>query len=100
MVRVGSPLPLYSVVTPPLSSDRHTGLNSVCRTVFLPEHTPYDVQSCGDGMTTTDVAVAAEGLRKRYGDTAALDGLDLTVPAGTVRGLLGPNGAGKPDTEL
>jgi ABC-2 type transport system ATP-binding protein len=46
-------------------------------------------------MTTTDVAVAAEGLRKRYGDTAALDGLDLAVPAGTVRGLLGPNGAGK-----
>jgi ABC-2 type transport system ATP-binding protein len=32
---------------------------------------------------------------KRYGDTAALDGFDLTVPAGTVCGLLGPNGAGK-----
>src|SRR4051794_12670694 len=54
-------------------------------------------------MTTTDVTVSAEGLCKRYGDTAALDGLDLTVPAGTVpagtvRGLLGPNGAGKTTT--
>jgi ABC-2 type transport system ATP-binding protein len=40
-------------------------------------------------------AIAAEGLRKRYGDTAALDGVDLAVPPGTVHGLLGPNGAGK-----
>ena len=46
-------------------------------------------------MTTTDPAVLAEGLRKRYGGTTALDGLDLAVPPGTVRGLLGPNGAGK-----
>ncbi|GFJ84548.1 daunorubicin resistance protein DrrA family ABC transporter ATP-binding protein [Phytohabitans houttuyneae] len=36
-----------------------------------------------------------EGLRKRYGDKAALDGFDLDVRAGTVHGLLGPNGAGK-----
>ena len=40
-------------------------------------------------------AIVAEGLRKRYGDTPALDGFDLTVRAGTVHGLLGPNGAGK-----
>jgi ABC-2 type transport system ATP-binding protein len=39
--------------------------------------------------------ILAEGLRKRYGDRAALDGLDLAVRAGTVHGLLGPNGAGK-----
>ena len=42
-----------------------------------------------------DLAVVAEGLRKRYGDKNALDGFDLTVPQGTVCGLLGPNGAGK-----
>ncbi|MEQ4301728.1 ATP-binding cassette domain-containing protein [Plantactinospora sp. B6F1] len=40
-------------------------------------------------------AIRAEGLRKRYGERFALDGLDLHVPAGTVHGLLGPNGAGK-----
>ncbi|MBY8874995.1 ATP-binding cassette domain-containing protein [Micromonospora sp. PLK6-60] len=39
--------------------------------------------------------IEADGLRKRYGDTEALAGLDLTVPAGTVSAVLGPNGAGK-----
>jgi ABC-2 type transport system ATP-binding protein len=42
----------------------------------------------------TDV-IQARGLVKRYGEVTALDGLDLTVPQGTVLGLLGPNGAGK-----
>ncbi|URN04982.1 ATP-binding cassette domain-containing protein [Actinomadura madurae] len=46
-------------------------------------------------MTEPRLAVSAEGLRKRYGGTEALAGLDLRVPAGTVHGLLGPNGAGK-----
>ncbi|GAA1798125.1 ATP-binding cassette domain-containing protein [Actinomadura chokoriensis] len=46
-------------------------------------------------MTEPRPAVVAEGLRKRYGGTEALAGLDLRVPAGTVHGLLGPNGAGK-----
>ncbi|MFC4853777.1 ATP-binding cassette domain-containing protein [Actinophytocola glycyrrhizae] len=39
--------------------------------------------------------IAAQGLRKRFGDRTALDGVDLTVAAGTVHGVLGPNGAGK-----
>jgi ABC-2 type transport system ATP-binding protein len=39
--------------------------------------------------------IRTEGLVKRYGEVVALDGLDLSVPAGTVLGLLGPNGAGK-----
>ncbi|MEO9175684.1 MAG: ATP-binding cassette domain-containing protein [Gaiellales bacterium] len=39
--------------------------------------------------------IRVEGLRKAYGPTVALDGVDLEVPAGTVLGLLGPNGAGK-----
>ncbi|MGN9811731.1 ATP-binding cassette domain-containing protein [Micromonospora sp. BQ11] len=46
-------------------------------------------------MRTDDVAIEAEGLRRRYGDTVALAGLSLRVPAGGVCGLLGPNGAGK-----
>ncbi|MGW2078751.1 ATP-binding cassette domain-containing protein [Streptomyces sp. NPDC001939] len=40
-------------------------------------------------------AIIVEGVRKRYGDRWALDGLDLGVARGTVHGLLGPNGAGK-----
>ncbi|MFB6507066.1 MULTISPECIES: ATP-binding cassette domain-containing protein [unclassified Streptomyces] len=46
-------------------------------------------------MPDYDPAIVVEGLRKRYGDKQALDGLDLTVGAGTVQGILGPNGAGK-----
>jgi ABC-2 type transport system ATP-binding protein len=40
-------------------------------------------------------AIIVEGLVKRYGEVVALDGIDLSVPKGTVLGLLGPNGAGK-----
>jgi ABC-2 type transport system ATP-binding protein len=42
-----------------------------------------------------DQIIEASGLVKRYGEVKALDGLDLSVPQGTVLGLLGPNGAGK-----
>ena len=43
----------------------------------------------------SDIAIVVEGLRKRFGAVAALDGIDLEVPRGEVFGLLGPNGAGK-----
>lgn len=45
----------------------------------------------------TDVkhAIWAEGLVKRFGETTALNGVDLAVRPGSVFGLLGPNGAGK-----
>ncbi len=40
-------------------------------------------------------AVSVRGLVKHYGETKALDGVDLDVREGTVMGVLGPNGAGK-----
>jgi ABC-2 type transport system ATP-binding protein len=40
-------------------------------------------------------AITVTGLRKSYGDKLVLNGIDLTVPEGTVFALLGPNGAGK-----
>jgi len=43
-------------------------------------------------------AIRATGLCKRYGETVALDALDLTVAVGEVYGYLGPNGAGKTTT--
>jgi ABC-2 type transport system ATP-binding protein len=46
----------------------------------------------------TNLAIAANGLRKSYGDKVVLDGVDLAVPEGTVFSLLGPNGAGKTTT--
>jgi oleandomycin transport system ATP-binding protein len=44
---------------------------------------------------TTDLVIEAEGLTKHFGETKALQGVDLSVARGTVLGVLGPNGAGK-----
>ena len=48
--------------------------------------------------TTAPPAISAVGLRKSYGDKIVLNGLDLTIPQGSVFALLGPNGAGKTTT--
>ncbi|MFJ9025920.1 ABC transporter ATP-binding protein [Streptomyces sp. NPDC102259] len=51
-------------------------------------------------MTThaNELVVDVRGLRKRYGDVTAVDGIDLGIRRGDVFGLLGPNGAGKSTT--
>jgi ABC-2 type transport system ATP-binding protein len=46
-------------------------------------------------MTTPHPAIEVAGLTKSFGDHTVLDGVDLTVPEGSVYALLGPNGAGK-----
>jgi ABC-2 type transport system ATP-binding protein len=46
-------------------------------------------------MTATKPAIEVVGLTKSFGEHTVLDGVDLTVPEGTVYALLGPNGAGK-----
>jgi ABC-2 type transport system ATP-binding protein len=49
-------------------------------------------------VTSPVAALEVTGLHKVFGDTVALDGVDLHVEAGTVFALLGPNGAGKTTT--
>src|SRR5687767_4992948 len=44
------------------------------------------------------LAIEVKDLRKEFGKTKALDGVDLQIQKGTVYGLLGPNGAGKTTT--
>jgi ABC-2 type transport system ATP-binding protein len=48
-----------------------------------------------DEPSPTQAAVRLRGLRKTFGHVVAVDGVDLTVPTGSVYGFLGPNGAGK-----
>ena len=49
-------------------------------------------------MTHAPLAIEATGLAKSFGDTRAVSGVDLAVPAGAIYGVLGPNGAGKTTT--
>jgi ABC-2 type transport system ATP-binding protein len=57
------------------------------------------VTGAADDEEPTHAVIATRGLTKRYrGGQLAVDGLDLTVPAGSVFGFLGPNGSGKTTT--
>ena len=49
-------------------------------------------------MSAGSTPIRTEGLSKRYGETLALDQLDLEIDEGEVYGYLGPNGAGKTTT--
>lgn len=49
-------------------------------------------------MPPIALAIETRSLRRLFGDNAAVDGIDLAVPAGSFYGFLGPNGAGKSTT--
>jgi ABC-2 type transport system ATP-binding protein len=64
----------------------------------MPSATEADMAS--PPLSSAAVAVRADRLTKRYGDTIAVDALSLDIHRGEVFGLLGPNGAGKTTTIL
>src|SRR6266508_6880061 len=62
---------------------------------------PSPGRAAGRGLeprAMAELAIRCRGLRKRYGEVVAVDGLDLEVRRGECFGLLGPNGAGKTTT--
>ncbi len=64
---------------------------------------PSPFVSNGQGVSgvqnlSTQLAVTANGLVKRFGDRRVVDGVDIAVPKGAIYGVLGPNGAGKTTT--
>jgi ABC-2 type transport system ATP-binding protein len=73
---VGSPLP---------------GPGAGSAAVELQDPAPASAEAFGAAAPV----IATRGLSKRYGDTVALDQVDLAVPRGATYGLIGPNGAGK-----
>jgi ABC-2 type transport system ATP-binding protein len=56
---------------------------------------PTELENRDMHTHSPSIAIAASGLCKSFADQVVLDGIDLTVPSGTVFALLGPNGAGK-----
>jgi len=71
--------------------DHHDGVALGTTYVFRPVETTEPMNAAG-------TAIRTQGLTKRYGQTVALDSLDLEVTRGEVYGYLGPNGAGKTTT--
>ena len=102
-VAVAEPLPVVApsppappvaepVAAPPVVAEPEPAAEAGV-TASLPEPivVPTLAAAAGD-------ALVLRGVTKRFGSTHAVDGIDLTVPAGTFYGLVGPNGAGKTTT--
>lgn len=64
----------------------------------IDETVPADRTPVADTAQSAQSVVTVSGLRKEFGETIAVDSIDLDVPAGTFYGIVGPNGAGKTTT--
>lgn len=60
--------------------------------------TPADAPVVARDQSSGEHAIRIRGLVKSFGDHTAVNGIDLTVPAGSFYGIVGPNGAGKTTT--
>src|SRR5258707_14164137 len=80
-----------SALCPALSGRREQGTSLGWERAVVWHHRSIATAATRSSAAMIDV----EAISKAFGETKALGGVDLSVPAGTVQGLLGPNGAGK-----
>lgn len=58
-------------------------------------HSCYSFLNLAVTMISKDILISASGLHKSFGEVHAVNGVDLTIPAGEIYGLVGADGAGK-----
>ena len=59
---------------------------------------PSQTELAADNVPSRTPAIETHGLSKQFGQRKAVDGLTMSIPAGTIAGFVGPNGAGKTTT--
>src|SRR5881227_1377329 len=63
-----------------------------------PSPDPSQPEQAADDAPSSTLAIETHGLSKHFGQRKAVDGLTISIPAGTITGFVGPNGAGKTTT--
>ena len=65
---------------------------------MTPSPDPSQRELAAENAPGSTPAIETHGLRKHFGQRKAVDGLTMSIPAGTIAGFVGPNGAGKTTT--
>src|SRR5947209_1156221 len=65
---------------------------------MIPSPDPSQPEQAADDTPSSTLAIETHGLSKHFGQRKAIDGLTISIPAGTIAGFVGPNGAGKTTT--